>query len=137
MQDRRKGPDGEIITNKQCQNNLKDFWKVASITSQWNGCKLKKKKKEYALGTGDEWKHWEYRKNVCNSRKLFLHYVALIKYHAPTQKGKYFDIYTLLRRLVDVNSCSTKYIGLIKTVFLFASLKSELLQENKQTTKKP
>lgn len=56
MQDRRKGPDGEIITNKQCQNNLKDFWKVASITSQWNGCKLKKKK-EYALGTGDEWKH--------------------------------------------------------------------------------
>lgn len=57
MQDRRKGPDGEIITNKQCQNNLKDFWKVASITSQWNGCKFKKKKKEYALGTGDEWKH--------------------------------------------------------------------------------
>lgn len=50
MQDRRKGPDGEIITNKQCQNNLKDFWKVASITSQWNGCKLKKKKKNMLQG---------------------------------------------------------------------------------------
>lgn len=63
MQDRKKGLDGKIITNKQCQKkktknkkrHLKDFWKVASITLQWNGCKLKRT--EHALGTGDEWKH--------------------------------------------------------------------------------
>lgn len=37
-------------------------------------------------------------KKVYNSRKLFLLYVALIKHHAHTDKHKYIDKYTSLRR---------------------------------------